>query len=69
MSEPNNDGDEQPSRRARQQWTRNASTFFFCLRAVCATVIRFSANTLPRALWLPNDRLRQRTNALISRSA
>jgi putative transposase len=41
----------------------------FCFRAVWATVIIRSANRLPRSLWVPNERLRQRTNARSSRSA
>jgi hypothetical protein len=32
-------------------------------RGVCATVIKFSANLLPRLLCVRNERLRQRTNA------
>ncbi len=47
----------------------SASTFFFCFRAVCATVIKFAAKTLPRSLWVPNDRFRHKTKARISRSA
>jgi hypothetical protein len=34
---------------ASQQSVRNASTSRFCLRAVCATVIKRSANRLPRS--------------------
>lgn len=65
----NNDGADAPSRCASQQRVRNASTFFFCLRAVWATVIKFSAKRLPRALCVPNERFRQRTKARISLSA
>jgi hypothetical protein len=57
------------SRAASQQAVKKVSTFRCCLRAVCATVIKFSANVFPRSLWVPNERLRQRTKARISRSA
>jgi hypothetical protein len=50
-----------PPRAAVQQAVRNASTFLFCLRVVWATVISRSANRLPRSLWVPNERFRQRT--------
>ena len=66
---PNKDGADVLSRCASQHFVRNASTFLSCLRAQWATVIKFSAKTFPRALWVPKERFRHNTKARISRSA
>ena len=54
---PNKDGADVLSRCASQHFVRNASTFLCCLRAQWASVIKFSAKTFPRALWVPKERI------------
>lgn len=63
------EGDALSSSSAWQQSVRKVSTWRRCLRAVCATVMRRSANRLPRSLCVPKLRRRQRTKARSSRSA